>query len=916
MKTRLLLLFLLMTLVGWSAQGQSCECQTDFLDISTGLDHSTGQYYNPGDPDLYWTVTSDPSGGPTPRPADVVLPQPSWAPGNPQKWISPFNIPPGAGVPSGTYTLETTFCVCETTDLIFSFSTLVDDDVTITLNDNLGAVMQVLQTASGFTSPTNTTTLVTGVTPGSYTIVANLTNVLSAVGLNINGSIVGPGLTLRECCEPVQPDPCGEVVMETITNDCAEPWNYDYSFHIQNNVTNLAVTDVLFLNPTPGFTITPNFQTSLNIPPNGGVSGTLNTVITANPQLTQNTQLCFTVVLLSNGATCCEFEHCITLTPPDDPCDDVSLFVKQVDCCFNVDVTNNYCEDYFIGIRTTALSSGTTFNTLNGGSNWNFTANGAGTQVLWEPINGHVDLGVTDDLQFCLSGPSGVHQVVFEWLALDQDGNEIVVCTETRELACDTGCLSIVEDTIICNDDGTFTFILTVTNLSNMNIATDIYLAPFMGSPILFTPAVISPVSIPPGGSHQVTTTVTNVNNLPAGSQINYQIILLDLNTGWCCHQNDLIFTVPDCEGCDCGTYDDYLADLNAGFTLIGTDCDDLFLVPNAAQDCDLVLWNVLDLSTGISVNGQSNGTTPWTFTVPGPGAYQICMILIRFDDNGDFCFEGQYCEKTGINCDPADCIDLSLIDPSISCPPRNRLDYVCGCDGRTYTNSCVAKYRNGITSWVAGPCAGGGFGGGILLNGNISGGAVLLDFSVEPENTFVEYVIERKIGSEDEWEEIGLIEATGELTYEFFDDAPATGTNEYQVLAITETGLIEFSNTVLVEFENGDLGRSAMENGDSEKARSLDHQIQLQTPPANTTTILVYPNPTNTGQFQVELPFDGFTSWSLRSAQGKIVKGQALKVDKITFNAQVGDLPPGMYLLEVIHQNPENTDRIKIVIQ
>ena len=47
-------------------------------------------------------------------------------------------------------------------------------------------------------------------------------------------------------------------------------------------------------------------------------------------------------------------------------------------------------------------------------------------------------------------------------------------------------------------------------------------------------------------------------------------------------------------------------------------------------------------------------------------------------------------------------CIDKSKIDPTKGCP-RN-IDPVCGCDGQTYGNKCMAE-RAGITDWETGEC-------------------------------------------------------------------------------------------------------------------------------------------------------------------------------------------------------------------
>jgi hypothetical protein len=49
------------------------------------------------------------------------------------------------------------------------------------------------------------------------------------------------------------------------------------------------------------------------------------------------------------------------------------------------------------------------------------------------------------------------------------------------------------------------------------------------------------------------------------------------------------------------------------------------------------------------------------------------------------------------------DCIDSTLIDPSAICE-----DFgfpICGCDGVTYPNSCIAFYQHGVTTWTNGTC-------------------------------------------------------------------------------------------------------------------------------------------------------------------------------------------------------------------
>jgi type IX secretion system substrate protein len=347
-------------------------------------------------------------------------------------------------------------------------------------------------------------------------------------------------------------DTCAAVIDANI--ECG-PNGYTYTFTIQNNTGQVV----------DGIIVNGQYDPTAVIPA-GGTYGP----ITINIPVTSTNTYCFDIILFDENLACCHYEHCVDL-PNCNPCDSVSVVANSIvqdptnngdGCCYEIDVINNFDDQYFSKITSTILTPGVNFDNPYGDNGWTVNPT-SGNVLTWTPSLPYIDqIADAGVLNFCLKDVTQVSQmpqtIQFDWIITNAAGQDSIVCSEILTFDCEP-CLNIANDTIYCLPNGDYQYCMTITNNDPTYTATQVFFDVYSPVANQFTPNNIN-VSIPPLGSASVCVTIPGP--LPAGTNVLYKTILKNFSgdiLNWCCVVDTFSVTIPECgNGLDCAQIVDY----------------------------------------------------------------------------------------------------------------------------------------------------------------------------------------------------------------------------------------------------------------------------------------------------------------------------------------------------------------------
>ncbi len=466
-----------------------------------------------------------------------------------------------------------------------------------------------------------------------------------------NGNVVCQDSLTTEC--PIQVD-C--VYLESDTIYC-ENGEIRYDFVLCNPYG--AAFDIGYFtleNITPlGLSVSPAAFDITGSPITPGTCQTFTLII--NDPTASGDTFCFEIIAhdfdpaVVPEALCCSAEetYCSEI-PFCDPC----LFTgvhstdatNEDNCCYEVQLFNNFSPTYFDEISFNVISPQTTVTVNNTiASGW-LTSGYTPTSFSLIPtaaLGNYAPSGIFTLPEICLDTEVAPNQQIeINWMSMGD-----VVCTDTISLFCEPDCGYHFDEVVECSDTG-WTYETYIQNTSIWTVE-EIYIT--FDDPALSAYNQVIPVgSLAPGSSFGPV-----IINIGAPAIANDEICFTtsfhhtnaDGEAIDCCNFKHCI-TLPVCE-CICSH--EFLQMVGLGFQYqpTGTPLEYIFSMTagDYFQGCDRMRWNFGDNTPLVQTSGNQTVTHQYATS----GSYNVCVTVLRVDDNGKVCVK-KICAVITINVD------------------------------------------------------------------------------------------------------------------------------------------------------------------------------------------------------------------------------------------------------------------------
>ncbi len=488
--------------------------------------------------------------------------------------------------------------------------------------------------------------------------------------------------------------PCVTFTQDTLVCNGS---NYNLRYSFTNNASySIGNIDVVSSTPS-GITVSPS---TFILSPALGTGQTTNLPVFTLSGAIPNTQACIVFKFTSPDGCCwCYDTLCVTI--PSCVCNEVGATITgdPLNCCYSLNLQNNYSGNYFNQINVRPLESGISFSTwnTNTANNW-YSTNTYPDNVIYlinNPANfpnNYIPMGNSANvINFCLHGYTTSSQhVVIEWMRNDSVKCRDTLTTNCSPLPAPTNCTQLINDSLTCLQNGTYQYTFHIRNNSS-HTTTGFQFNPVSPAGLTFTPANFSNVTIAPGMISPQQTMI--VGGVSPGSSFCFKISLYEhvLIAGqqyydWCCYSDTICKIAPICvssDSCRCGHWESdkvVLSDLTTTKTIYcGKTYNNVNPINNltisypdyvcSSKKCNATyIWTI----TGTIPQSGTGNTIP-NANLSLPGSYIISMTPICGTDT----------------CKPCQIFINVKGNPS---------DSLCGCGERWKPNSSII-YNPKLTS-------------------------------------------------------------------------------------------------------------------------------------------------------------------------------------------------------------------------